>query len=194
MNKPVDLRVIKTKRAIRNAFIKLLAEKDISEITITDIADAAEINRKTFYNYYRGIYQILDELENEIISAFDAALNDVDFNQIMKNPYCIFSKLTDIINSDFELYDALSKHNNDSGLTFKIISILKGKIQKSLATQMAVDEQDRTLILDYTVSGMLTVYINWFHSDRRRSIGELSDRISMLCFSGVNGVLKCNAK
>ena len=53
--KSVDRRVIKTKRAIRNAFAKLMVEKDINDITIIELAEAADINRKTFYNYYSGV-------------------------------------------------------------------------------------------------------------------------------------------
>ena len=53
--KKLDRRVIKTKKAIRNAFAKLISEKDINKITIKDIADTADINRKTFYNYYRRV-------------------------------------------------------------------------------------------------------------------------------------------
>ena len=46
-NKPVDRRVLKTKRAIRNAFAKLMAEKDINDITIIELAETADINRKS---------------------------------------------------------------------------------------------------------------------------------------------------
>ena len=78
-----DLRVIKTKKAIRDAFAELLSEKDIHKITITDIADTAVINRKTFYNYYAGVYAVVDEIENEIIMAFNEALQDVDFKLLL---------------------------------------------------------------------------------------------------------------
>ena len=52
----VDRRVVRTKRAIRNAFAALLSVKDVDDITVRELADAADISRKTFYNYYSGIY------------------------------------------------------------------------------------------------------------------------------------------
>lgn len=52
--KKTDRRVIKTKKAIHMAFVKLLSQKSVNEITVKDIADEADINRKTFYNYYSG--------------------------------------------------------------------------------------------------------------------------------------------
>ncbi|MBQ3987763.1 MAG: TetR/AcrR family transcriptional regulator, partial [Ruminococcus sp.] len=60
--KSVDRRVLKTKRAIRNAFAKLMVEKDINDITIMELADTADINRKTFYNYYSGVYQVVEDI------------------------------------------------------------------------------------------------------------------------------------
>ena len=44
--KKIDRRVVKTKKAIHNAFAKLLTEKELNDITISDIAELADINRK----------------------------------------------------------------------------------------------------------------------------------------------------
>ena len=77
--KKLDRRVIKTKKAIRNAFAKLISEKDINKITIKDIADTADINRKTFYNYYSGVYEIIEEIEKELVGEFEDLLSGNDF-------------------------------------------------------------------------------------------------------------------
>ncbi len=65
VQKPVDRRVLKTKRAIRNAFAKLMVEKDINDITIIELSKTADINRKTFYNYYSGVYQVIEDIEQD---------------------------------------------------------------------------------------------------------------------------------
>ena len=49
--KKTDRRVIKTKRAIRNAFAELLSHKDINDITIKDIADTADIREPFSASY-----------------------------------------------------------------------------------------------------------------------------------------------
>lgn len=49
-----------TKRKIETAFYKLLEKKSYSQISISDIAKAAEINRGTFYQHYRGKQDLLD--------------------------------------------------------------------------------------------------------------------------------------
>ena len=82
--KKPDRRVLKTKKAIRNALAQLLAEKELEEITVKEVADTADINRKTFYNYYAGVHQVIDEIENEIISTFDQAIREVDARRDIK--------------------------------------------------------------------------------------------------------------
>ena len=55
MSNPTDLRVIKTRQAIRIALISLLSEKELSDITISELSARAQVNRKTFYRHYRSI-------------------------------------------------------------------------------------------------------------------------------------------
>ena len=60
---------------------------DIERISIKDIADTADINRKTFYSYYDGIYQVAEEIEDEMIRAFEETLLEdgyMDMYQIMR--------------------------------------------------------------------------------------------------------------
>lgn len=184
-----DLRVIKTKKAIRDAFAELLSEKDIHKITIKDIADTAVINRKTFYNYYAGVYAVVDEIENEIIMAFNEALRDVDFKQLLREPYEIFKKLTSIINSDFNFYSHLMKMDNNMSLISKIILALEFNVKKSFSEQISINKSTLDLVFDYAVAGMITVYQKWFNSSRTQSIEEISKSLSIIVFSGVNGLL-----
>ncbi len=63
----------KNRRRIQEAFAKLLAERgSLDKITVTDLAEYAEIARGTFYNYYDNLYQIRAELQKEIIDRLFA--------------------------------------------------------------------------------------------------------------------------
>ncbi len=57
-----DLRVLKTQRAIREAFMQLLAEKPFESITVQNIIDRALVNRKTFYNHFRDKYDLAEQV------------------------------------------------------------------------------------------------------------------------------------
>ena len=52
----------KTQKAIRAAFLTLLEERPLHEITVKMIVETCGINRKTFYNHYRDIPDLLEKI------------------------------------------------------------------------------------------------------------------------------------
>ena len=184
-----DPRTRKTKRAIRNAFAKLLSEKEINDITVHDVAELAEINRKTFYRYYAGIYQVVDELENEIVRSYEQILGEIDFRKDIENPYRIFERLTATINTDLDFYGYLLSMQGNVSLVSKISGMLKSKTMETLLLHVPMDAQKADIMLDYVISGMVAVYQRWFNAGRCESIELLSKTLSVLAFSGINGIL-----
>ena len=57
-----DIRVSRTKKMIRNAFLELMTEYDFEEIRIKNIAEAAMVNRKTFYAHYENKQALYDDI------------------------------------------------------------------------------------------------------------------------------------
>ena len=73
----MDLRIKKTKRAIRSAFYELIKEKPLEKITVREIAERAEINKTTFYAHYETVYDLVDQLEQEAVAEVISQLNTV---------------------------------------------------------------------------------------------------------------------
>lgn len=184
----MDRRVIRTKKAIRNAFAQLLSVKELDDITVKDIAELADINRKTFYSYYSGVHMILEETENEIVEDFEAAIRDLPPDKLVREPYLLFSRLSAIINADIDFYEPLMKVNRSSRLIAKVSEMLKQKLRESYAAFSRVGEETFNIMVDFTFSGLFSVYQSWFNSERRQSIEEISRTLSTLCFEGINGL------
>ena len=51
-----------TKKAIRDSFLKLLAERSFDKITVKSIVEDCGLTRNTFYYYYEDTYDILDDI------------------------------------------------------------------------------------------------------------------------------------
>ena len=190
--KPVDRRVLKTKRAIRNAFAKLMVEKDINDITIIELAETADINRKTFYNYYSGVYQVVEDIENDISQSYEELLGDIEFTKTMEAPYSLFERFSILINMDPEFFGYLLSMNGNKALITRIMNLLKNKTREKMVSQLDVEEYRAEIMIDYILSGMLSVYQHWFNSDKSVPIEEVTQIISTMSWGGVNGVLKEN--
>ena len=190
----MDRRVIRTKKAIRNAFAQLLSVKNLEDITVKDIAELADINRKTFYSYYSGVHMIVEETENEIVETFEAAIRDLPPDKLVKEPYLLFSRLSAIINADMDFYEPLMKADRSSNLLTKVSGMLKQKVRESYAAFSRIGKETFNIMVDFTFSGLFSVYQSWFNSQRRQSIEEISQTLSTLCFEGINGLKKEQGK
>lgn len=74
----MDIRIIKTKKAIREAFFALRKNQDIEKIKVVDLCSLAVINKTTFYKYYPDIFALADELDNEVFTLFWARFDAKD--------------------------------------------------------------------------------------------------------------------
>lgn len=61
-----DLRVRRTRKLLKDAFVELTVEKGFSTLTVQDIADRAMVNRSTFYRHYLDKYDLLDQFMDEV--------------------------------------------------------------------------------------------------------------------------------
>ena len=183
-----DRRVARTRRSIRMALIKLLAAKPLGQITVTELANAADINRKTFYNYYGDVSMVVDEIENEIVEEFASAIHNINFRELNSDPSEIYLVLARLIEKDLEFYASVFAAEAQTSLLQKIVAPLKEQLWISFADAVGSEAEGFEYLLEYTISGMIAVYQRWFNTGRKQNIEELSRSLSVLTFSGIRGL------
>jgi len=62
MSEKEDLRIRKTRASLYKGILKLMQEKQIEQIKITDICKESMINRSTFYDHFHTIQELLVSL------------------------------------------------------------------------------------------------------------------------------------
>lgn len=65
----MDRRAIKSRHALMNAFLYLLTRKDFEKLTVREIAEAADLNRVTFYQHFEDKYDLLEKCAQHEIDA-----------------------------------------------------------------------------------------------------------------------------
>jgi AcrR family transcriptional regulator len=80
----MDLRIIKTRKNIREAFLKLRSTNALEKIKVTELCELALINKTTFYKHYQDIYAFSEEIENETISSIMG--NFEHMNSLLTDP------------------------------------------------------------------------------------------------------------
>ncbi|MEU8383908.1 TetR/AcrR family transcriptional regulator C-terminal domain-containing protein [Streptosporangium sp. NPDC048865] len=55
-----DRRVRRTQTALARALIHLVGERELSRITVADVAECAGVSRSTFYDHYRDVHELAE--------------------------------------------------------------------------------------------------------------------------------------
>lgn len=61
-------RVRLTKMILKNSLIELLKNASIYDISVTKLCNNAQLNRSTFYKYYTNIFDVMADIEYDIVN------------------------------------------------------------------------------------------------------------------------------
>jgi AcrR family transcriptional regulator len=68
-----DLRVVRTRKMLRDAMITLVIQKGFTTVTVNDIVELAMVNRATFYRHYQDKYDLVESYLDELYTELNAA-------------------------------------------------------------------------------------------------------------------------
>ena len=135
------------------------------------------------------MYQVVDDIEHDILSSYAELLGGVEFREYMDAPVSLFNRFSQLINMDPEFFGYLLTMNGNISLITRIMRLLKEKTCEVMVAQLEVEAYKADIMIDFVLSGMLSVYQHWFSSDRSVPAEEVSQIISTMSFGGINGVL-----
>ncbi len=78
MSQGIDKRIIRSRKALLCALPFILAEKPLERVTVREVAEAAGINRKTFYAHYSTPDELHSDLAKEIVNALIHRMGERD--------------------------------------------------------------------------------------------------------------------
>lgn len=70
-----DRRVRRTQKLLKDSLIELMQEKEFKNISVKDITDRADLNRGTFYLHYNDTYDLLRQMQEEVLHDFQEMIN-----------------------------------------------------------------------------------------------------------------------
>lgn len=183
-----DRRILKTKRAIYEALVELMQKKNLNSITVTELAAAANINRKTFYTYYSTVNDVLDEVINELVSSLKNLMYAMSEDYNMLSPQTLFAFLNTIM-SDVDIVRALFTSDNGNMLFNKLQKALQETLLKELIDndiKMNIPPEQYPLISSFVAGGMIYVYYEWITNPNGTSLDEMARTLTTLIISGVH--------
>lgn len=125
-----DQRVRVTKTMIKDAFFALMSHKAIQSITVKELCETAQVSRGTFYLHYKDIYDLLEQLENEMLKDLEDLLDKAPVVGYQSSPEAsdgLVGALLGFFEKNKEMCDILLGDNGDKKFVAKIIDVGREK-------------------------------------------------------------------
>lgn len=119
-----DHRTRVTKMLIRRAFTGLLRQKPIQRITIRELCALAGINRGTFYAHYRDLYDLREQMEQELLADFQEALKPLlDLEARELTPLRITTGIFQCLRDNSDVCAVTLGPNGDKAFAARLIAL-----------------------------------------------------------------------
>lgn len=190
----IDRRVERTRSAIISAFKEMIIEKEFKEITIKELAERANINRKTFYLHYESMEEILFDLSIEISDQIFEALNTKGFFK----PECydvsiLIETIAYFINDNYDLTRKLVSANSYRFFSRNIKDIIKDSFIRKMKGKVKVSNYIMNIVGDYIASGLAKLLKDWFEDPGELSVNDIAVLSSTLIYGGIKGLVEKNS-
>lgn len=159
-----DQRIINSKKALKQSLLTLLKEKPQVNITVTELAAHADVNRGTFYQHYKTINQLFVELSEDAIEDLIRAYREpylgshrIDFRELTSTTIKIFEHLYSFADFYTVIIDS-AVYNEFKG---QIHHFLKQLALRELQESAHSEEINEGLYASYHANAMITLITEW---------------------------------
>ncbi len=171
-----DLRVIKSRSAIENSFINLVEIKGFQNVTITEIAEKAMVNRNTIYLNYGSKEDILEAIIRSSLTKYFGDLQPGYFREIGLNRRRIekfYVNLFNVVDENIELYRILLNDQSSAGYLHTSLTKIRKEVES--ITKPSAENKIKLSFLLNGVMGIVSSYIKFATGNSEENIKILTD-------------------
>ena len=188
MNKN-ESKYFNTAKKMNDALIVLLETKEYEYITIKEICHIANVNRSTFYLHYSNMNDLLEETIESLNLSFNSHFKSKEnestiiskeniedlllINDDHLIPYLNFIKENKNIYKVLKTYPQLFNANKTYDQMFR-------KLFVPIMNRFGLDEKWHKYLMDFYISGLTSIVLDWVYDDCKIPVQEVSDFIKGL--------------
>lgn len=176
-----DLRIIKTKEGLRAALLKMLKEKPLEQISISELCREAKINRGTFYLHYASVDALFEEYFREITHDLDTAymepyrfVKELDLARLNPKTIRIFNH----IDKYKPFYRIIFSRNVPMQYYYMLYETMKALfLRNSPSEEIELDHVHRQLYASYYANAIIGMMMQWYIDDFQLTVEEMNTQL-----------------
>ncbi|MBO7196827.1 MAG: TetR/AcrR family transcriptional regulator [Clostridia bacterium] len=168
----------RTKKMIRAAFVDLIDEKKfISNISVAELADRADIAKSTFYNHYDDIYAVADEILKELMDSLNQLIDAMDADHT--SDYRVYiRKIFVFLKENEDIYRKVSDSPDAIFFIDRIKHIIKKKIFSNTSyTSYFANKEEGYIRISFLANACVDVMVEYFKGYIDMPLDALQDNL-----------------
>jgi AcrR family transcriptional regulator len=168
INQNEDRRVKYTKMVLKESFINLLSKKGISNITIKQICEDADINRATFYTHYSDQYDLLKKIEGEFLENVKIYISEFKKDKADVVLVDLLEKIFGYIKDNAQLCRLLLSEQSDMEFQKRIMMLIYDS-NISIKAGENLKKGEEEYIYAFVITGCVGVIQKWLDEGMKES-------------------------
>lgn len=167
-----DHRVRYTKMVIKESLLKLLTERSINKVTVTDICREASINRNTFYSHYANPFELLATIESDLYEEIKQVVIN---SSNPKTPEKLVYEICKYIKANKPICEVLFSEHGNKELLERILYISHDlTIERWMQEVNDFDQQLFESWYTFTAHGSIAIIKKWVSSGLKESPSKIA--------------------
>jgi AcrR family transcriptional regulator len=178
-----DLRIIKTHKALTEAFWQMLGEKKFETITVNELCDRAMVRRATFYKHFADKNEFFAFLIQAKQAEFDAQIRQQAGNDRPQSFYLgIIQHTLDFLSSNKKLVQTVLESN----MLPTVLDILSKQITIDITQKLKEDAENGVplpaspQVMAQFFTGALVYTMRWWVTQKSVSEVEVMEELTRL--------------
>ena len=188
-----DRRQVKTKQQLLQALLICIKQKGLDHVTVTDIANAADLNRGTFYLHYQDVRHMVQQIMNEKINLLTELISQIDpyeHGQYADQdlPYPKIVVILEELSSDRLFYTTILGAKGDPSYILHVKKILTDNLYNKFELHVpgTVSAPVPThYLLAYMTSAAVGMIMFWLENDLPETASEIGAMIMNIANHGL---------
>ena len=179
--KKEDRRVRRTRKLLTQALTELMQHKQVKEITVRELTDLADMNRGTFYLYYKDIYDMLESIEDGMFQALNDILQRHEKENLVQQIEPVLRDILDFIEENQEMVRVLLSPHGDMNFLHRLNDVLREKCLQYIR-RVSPDEEETSFDYHYSfivfgTAGLIRAWVNRNCAEPAEQIARLAGKM-----------------
>ncbi len=169
MEKKEDRRVAMTRRMLKEALTEMLREVDLYHVSIRELCQRADVNRSTFYKYYGSQFDLLADMEKDMLDFLSKTIADH-----AEDPERIIAAACEYLESHLEFGRLIINNNVDPLFPQKLFSLTAVREAALGVQENRLDDAAAEYLYNYIAHGAYRVICVWLNKEDRETPEQLA--------------------